>query len=125
MFLDGQPLFEATTSPPEPETIEPVSTPPVNRLRSIEDPRMPSRHDRPEEVNLLHMVNYTAIACEDMLRAHGEGCDCDLCGAACGLRYNLDVALAALDSNLHTGIGDITDCPCCGQLWDDDEPEAT
>jgi hypothetical protein len=77
------------------------------------------RRDLPEERDLLFMVNYTARACDAMLDAHGEDCGCFLCDDVHGLRYNLSVGLSHLESSLFTRIGNVVNCPCCGQPWND------
>ena len=78
------------------------------------------RADLPEEAELVHMVHYTALACEALLRAHGAGCPCFRCEDTRGLLYNLEIGLAALGGDLLTTPGDVVDCPCCGQRWEDE-----
>ena len=79
------------------------------------------RPDLPEEVNLLHLVHYRLRSCEELLAAHGTDCDCCLCYDVHGLTYNLEQGFAQLDCNTLARIGDIADCPCCGQRWGDDD----
>ncbi|SRR5216683_8315264 len=123
MSIDRRAFLKAaalTAVPVVPATVEPTSVQPASALYGENE----HRHDLPEEVDLLNLTNYTALACEAMLQAHGEDCGCFLCDAVRGLQYNLEVALSCLESNLFTHIGDVTSCPCCGQPWNDEAEAA-
>src|SRR5260370_37899545 len=82
------------------------------------------RLDLPQEVDLLNMVAYSLRACDDVLEAHGENCPCNLCSDVRGLAFNLEMGQSLLEGNLHARVGDVVDCPCCGQRWDDDAEAA-
>lgn len=102
----------------------PASPEPYPHGMSIAMDQAAYRPDLPQEAELLHMIHYTLVACHEALAAHGDGCPCNLCHDLRGLAFNLETGLSFLASNLHTQAGDVVDCPCCGQRWDDDAEAA-
>lgn len=80
----------------------------------VEDDEPVGRPCLPEEARILLLLRATATAADAVRQRHGDGCDCYVCRHMAGLAYNLDTALAGLESELGCPADDAP-CPCCGR----------